>query len=166
VTSTDRPAHIEPMPAPGFAPGSVPGWGLGPREVPESLARRMVGPVAAAFGAAAVTVYVGLVDPNRPGHYPVCPFLKVTGLYCPGCGGLRCVHALAHGDLPAAFGFNALAVLMVPLIVVIWLRWTIRAVRGTVRTTVADPRLIRALVAVILLFAVLRNLPFADALAP
>ncbi len=31
----------------------------------------------------AAFAYVGTVDPNAPGHYPVCPLLHYTGLYCP-----------------------------------------------------------------------------------
>lgn len=28
-----------------------------------------------------------------------CPFWKLTGLYCPGCGGTRAIRALLHGDI-------------------------------------------------------------------
>ena len=30
-------------------------------------------------------------------HIFFCPFYEVTGLYCPGCGGTRCLTALMHG---------------------------------------------------------------------
>jgi hypothetical protein len=30
-------------------------------------------------GVAAVAGYVAAIDPNRPGHYPTCPFLALTG---------------------------------------------------------------------------------------
>ena len=53
------------------------------------------GVLAAVAGAFA---YVGTVDPNEPGHYPVCPLLRLTGVYCPGCGGLRSAYAFVHGD--------------------------------------------------------------------
>ena len=46
-------------------------------------------PVGAAGLALAATAYVGLVDPNESGHYPTCPFLALTGRFCPGCGSLR-----------------------------------------------------------------------------
>ena len=39
---------------------------------------------------------------TSPGHYPTCPFLAITGWYCPGCGSLRAVHDLLHGDLAGA----------------------------------------------------------------
>ncbi|MDI2126240.1 DUF2752 domain-containing protein [Yinghuangia seranimata] len=130
------------------------------------MSRRLIAPVGSLLLAGAATVYIGTVDPNRPGHYPTCPFLWLTGRFCPGCGGLRCVNALAHGDLPAAVGFNVLAVALAPLVITIWLRWAVRSARGTVRRTAADPRLLRALLVVIGVFWVVRNLPFGAALAP
>ncbi|WTW94375.1 DUF2752 domain-containing protein [Streptomycetaceae bacterium NBC_01309] len=149
-------------------PDAAPGWGTypAPPPPPRGLVRRMAGPVAVAAGAAAAAVYLSVVDPNEPGHYPVCPFLKFTGAYCPGCGGLRCANALARLDVPAALAYNAFAVAMVPLLAFIWLRWTARSVRGRVRMSAADPRLVRLLVAAIVLFTVVRNLPFGTALAP
>ena len=50
-----------------------------------SLPRRLVRPLAALAAVAMPTVFVAAVDPNTPGHYPVCPLLRLTGLYCPGC---------------------------------------------------------------------------------
>lgn len=48
--------------------------------------------------------------------FPKCPFLLLTGLKCPGCGSQRVVHALLHGDLAAAWGYNALLVAALPVI--------------------------------------------------
>ena len=116
--------------------------------------------VIAAFG------YVGAVDPNQPGHYPVCPLLRFTGLYCPGCGGLRSAHAFAHGDLGAAFGSNALAVIGYGVFAVLIVLWLVRAVRGLpVRTSVPNAWW-WGIGAVLVLFTVVRNLPFGAALAP
>lgn len=114
----------------------------------------------------AATAYVGLVDPRESGHYPPCPYLLLTGLPCPGCGGLRCVHALTHLDLPAALGYNALAVALFPLIGVLWLRWAVRTARARPRRGLADPRPLRALLVVVVLFWIVRDLPFGAALAP
>ena len=38
------------------------------------------------------------------------------GVRCPGCGSLRALHALAHGDLKAALAFNAPLVIALPVI--------------------------------------------------
>ena len=69
--------------------------------------------VSVAGLAAGALLYV--VDPNQPGHYPTCPFLALTGLYCPGCGALRATHDLLHGDVAGALARNPLAVLGRPL---------------------------------------------------
>ena len=45
-----------------------------------------------------------------------CLFKAATGLDCPGCGTQRAFHALLHGDLAGAWGFNAAFVLSLPLI--------------------------------------------------
>ena len=122
----------------------------------------------AAVGAAVVAgaVTVALVDPNEAGHYPTCPFLAVTGLWCPGCGTLRAVHALTHGDLAAAVDLNALSVVLVPVLVVAWAGWlAFRLGRRPAPTHVPTWASTTAAVAVPA-FWVLRNLPFATALAP
>ena len=47
------------------------------------------------------------LDPAKTQLYPGCPWLVVTGLYCPGCGGVRALHALVHGRVVEAVGYNA-----------------------------------------------------------
>ena len=63
---------------------------------------RLARPFAALAAAVGGTAVVATVDPSEPGHYPECPFHWITGLYCPGCGTLRAVHALTHGDVLGA----------------------------------------------------------------
>ena len=68
----------------------------------------------AAIGVGAVY----FVDPRVAGNYPPCPFLYLTDCYCPGCGSLRAVHRLLHGDLPGAFGYNPLTIAVLPFLAV------------------------------------------------
>ena len=72
---------------------------------------------------AAATAYVGAVDPNRPGHYVTCPLLALTGLACPGCGGLRATHDLVHLALAAAWSMNPLWVLVALLFFPAFFAW-------------------------------------------
>jgi hypothetical protein len=53
--------------------------------------------------------------PEEYGFYPRCVFHALTGLQCPGCGGLRAAHHLLHGEIATAFAFNPLLVLAAPV---------------------------------------------------
>jgi hypothetical protein len=59
----------------------------------------------------AVATVLFFCDPAQVPIYPVCLFHRVTGLDCPGCGSLRALHELLHGNLAAAVHFNAFLVL-------------------------------------------------------
>ena len=133
---------------------------------PTGRLRAAVAPVLVAVAAAAAVGVVAVVDPNEPGHYPTCPFLAATGRHCPGCGSLRAVHALAHGDLGAAVGLNALAVGGILLLAAIWLRWVGARVAGRSRAQLAPAPAVWVLLALVLVFWVTRNLPFGTSLAP
>lgn len=100
------------------------------------------------------------IDPTVAGNpLPPCPFLTLTGLYCPGCGSTRCLHALAHLDLAGALAMN-------PLLVLSLLPLTVLLLHGAgllpqrllgLRNLLAEPKLWLVL---LLGFAVLRNLPW------
>ena len=81
-------------------------------------------------GGLAFAGVLHLVDPSEATSFPVCPFYAATGMYCPGCGTLRCLHALLHLDLRSALDYNALTVLFVPMLVVAWLSLGLAAIRG------------------------------------
>lgn len=153
--------NADSRPAPPWAPRSL------PRAAPPVPPRRRlavaVGLHAAVGGALA---YVAAVDPNEPGHYPACPLYRFTGLYCPGCGGLRGVHALVHGELLTALRDNALGVAACLGLAVLWAVWVVRAARG--RPLRIDPGPVRlwALGALLLVFTVVRNMPFGGWLHP
>lgn len=122
------------------------------------------GTTAAALGAAGV---LASVDPNQPGHYPTCPFLAVTGLYCPGCGSLRAVHALTGGDVVTAWERNPLAVVLLPVVLVAWVAWGLRlAGRDAWHPTLVPARWVYALLVAVLGYWVLRNVPGWTFLSP
>jgi Protein of unknown function (DUF2752) len=108
---------------------------------------------------------VAAVDPHTAGRYPVCPWLAMTGTFCPGCGGLRAVHDLAHGQVAAAVGENVLVVALVPLLALWWLSGRFGARFGHPRKLLST-RVVVVAAVVVLAFAVLRNLPAGAALAP
>ncbi|WP_420824847.1 DUF2752 domain-containing protein [Streptomyces coryli] len=131
-----------------------------------ATARRLAVPAAALTGTLAAFAYVGAVDPNRPGHYPACPVLALTGIYCPGCGGLRSAHAFAHGDLATAVSSNVLAVAAFAVAAYVLVTWFVRAARGRPLTLPSGRVGGWSVIAVLAVFMVVRNLPFGAALAP
>ena len=128
--------------------------------------RRLRLPVAVTAATVAALGFVYVVDPNQPGHYPVCPLYRLTGLYCPGCGGLRSAHEFIHGDFLAALQDNAIAVVGYLAFAVVWTVWVVRAARGRpVRIELGSVQL-WTLGALVLVFTVVRNLPFGGWLHP
>ena len=61
-------------------------------------------------------------NPESHGLYPRCPLFMLTGLQCAGCGTLRALHCLLHGDVARAVSFNPILALGVPLLIVLALR--------------------------------------------
>jgi len=132
-----------------------------------ALLGRVIGPLGATLVAAAGVLVVALVDPHEAGHYPTCPFLWLTGLYCPGCGSLRAVHDLAHLDLAGAWGMNPALVLAVPYLLLTGLAWWRRSVTGAPRTRLAPAWVLWTVLVAICVYWVARNVPaFAPWLAP
>jgi hypothetical protein len=60
-----------------------------------------------------------LLSPHTAASGPVlCPFRRITGMPCPGCGMTRSFVALAHGDLGAALASNRLGPLLMAVFAV------------------------------------------------
>ena len=111
--------------------------------------------------AAVATVVLFLFDPTRSAIYPVCHFHRLTGWHCPGCGSLRALHHLTHGDFVAAFNCNPLLIVSLPVLAwvasrrLIWRRSNPTPLPSSVKH--AAPWII---VGVVVLFGILRNLPY------
>jgi len=132
---------------------------------PPTRFRRMLWPVVGVASLAGATAYLAAVDPNSPGHYPICPLKALTGLDCPACGGLRCVHDLTHGDIVGALDQNLLAVILLPIVAVllavfVFRRWTGKTQEVTDAALRRSQYIVFGLIAVGIVFSVVRNLPF------
>ncbi|MFD8938960.1 DUF2752 domain-containing protein [Streptomyces sp. NPDC059578] len=151
-------AESEYVPAPAPA-------GAAPTR-PDPPLRRLLVPLGVLGAVAAGFAYVGAVDPGEPGHYPACPLFRLTGLLCPGCGGLRSAHAFVHGDLGTALGANAPAVLAYLAFAVLWTTWAVRSARGRSFSVVPPTAVLWATGALLAVFTVVRNLPVGGWLRP
>ena len=98
-------------------------------------------------------------DPSSHGFYPTCLFHQTTGLLCPGCGSLRALHQLLHGHIEAAFHFNPLLVLSLPLFVWFAGLYCVRMFRNQSFRFRVSPRWVWIGIVIIFAFSVWRNLP-------
>jgi hypothetical protein len=116
----------------------------------------LAGVLILGLAAAAVLFFF---DPSQMSFYPGCPFHRLTGLDCPGCGSTRAMHALLHGRLAVALHFNAMLILSLPLFAWLGLRAIWSGIKG--RPPVAfQPFWVWLYLAAWVAFGILRNLPF------
>lgn len=126
---------------------------------PQFRVRWWQGLLALAVGVCGGAVLF-LFDPAAHGFYPTCVFHKLTGLNCPGCGGLRALHQLLHGHIVAALRLNALMVVSLPFLLWMMARtsWLWPRREGH-RQKVLRPIWIWLILGVIVGFGIVRNLP-------
>jgi hypothetical protein len=131
------------------------------RRILENITRNklvVTAAVTALLASAAALLF--FFDPAASPIFPPCPFHFFTGLWCPGCGSARALHALVHGRFVAALDLNPLMVVFLPFI-------GYAAVSGALLylTGRGLPRIFTApfwgwfVVVVVILFWVLRNVP-------
>jgi hypothetical protein len=125
---------------------------------PDVPRRRWLAAMLAVFAVGAVLLE--LFDPATSGIFPPCPLRYLTGWYCPGCGSLRAIHQLLHGNLQGAWAMNPLTVVLLPFLSYGLISSALFEFRGR---GLPEPFLravwIRALCAAIILFGIVRNLP-------
>jgi hypothetical protein len=121
--------------------------------------RRVRPPVLLAAGVLGASVLLHLRDPHRSGSWGYCPWLMLTGTYCPGCGGLRAVNDLTDGDVVGAASSNLLLVALLPVAAGVWLRSVTDRWRGVARAVDSRRQVVlgSCFLILALAFAVLRN---------
>ena len=116
-------------------------------------------PGSALLAAGAAVVYHW--NPETAGFFPVCPIYALTGYYCPGCGMTRALHQLAHGHVAAAFSYNPLLVVSMPLIVYWVVSQTFLVLSGRTLPRIHVPdKLLWVALAGVVVFGVVRNIPY------
>lgn len=116
--------------------------------------------LAVMLAVLAAAMMLDFFDPATSGVFPPCPLRYFTGWYCPGCGSLRALHQLLHGNLSAAWALNPLTILLLPFLAYGIASYALFEIRGQHLPRLFLPAVwIRALCAVIILFGIARNIP-------
>lgn len=122
--------------------------------------RHPVGLALFALAALAGAVLLWNVDPTQAGSpLPSCPSQWLTGLFCPGCGTTRALHALLHLDFATAMAMNPLLVLSLPFVALLLANhfFTLPGGWRHAARRVGDAR---AWAVVLITYAIARNLPW------
>ena len=128
---------------------------------------RVRAPLVTIGGLGLATLALHLRDPHVDGSWGICPSAAM-GFWCPGCGGLRAVNDLTHGDVVSAASSNLLLVVLMPFAVIALAVWTLDRWQGRTRRLPRGVVVVGgwALLGTALVFSLLRNTPAAPWLAP
>jgi hypothetical protein len=99
-------------------------------------------------------------DPATASLYPDSPFRELTGLYCPGCGTLRGLHQILHGNVKAAFALNPLMVACLPFVFWYYIKYAIEILaKKQVPKFFIPSKWIWFFLYFIIAYGILRNIP-------
>lgn len=120
-------------------------------------------------GAIAVGVFViAWIPPMENAWLPSCPFLKVTGLYCPGCGSTRASHFLLKGEFLKSLRYHPFILPLLPMMGLLFYRFFYESITEKEWHLPGLRFFSLALLILLLVFWILRNIPlvFFDLLRP
>lgn len=115
-----------------------------------------VGVIVAVLAVTLIVIY-GSVNPENK-FFPKCFFWVVTGLKCPGCGSQRAIHALLNGDIGGAWGYNAMMVLFIPVVVVMGVASLVRLRNPRLYNFVNSRWVIWAVFIIVVGWGIVRNI--------
>jgi len=97
-----------------------------------------------------------------------CPVFTLTGILCPGCGMFRATDALLTLHIWQAVRYNALAVILLPALLILIIHNTIKYVQMSPQkpTGRLELALCISIAVLCIIYAIARNLPFLDVLRP
>lgn len=103
-----------------------------------------------------------IVSPSGVDFLPKCPLYATTGIYCPGCGSQRATHNLLHLNLIGVIHNNLLYLFAVILLayhgIILFAN---KFLNKNWQSVLNHPKTPIVVLVIIILFWVLRNLPFA-----
>lgn len=113
------------------------------------------------FGVLILALFYFFINPNEVNFLPECPLYFTTGIYCPGCGSQRATHQLLN--------FNFLGVLQQNVLYFISLfilgyHMIVTGINAFFKINIYNflyhPKTPLIILAIIVIFWILRNIPF------
>ncbi len=88
-----------------------------------------------------------------------CVFHALTGLSCPGCGISRMLISILKLDFAGAFRYNAAIFILLPVFIILAIQLTVRYIKtGSIALSKYQTAAVSAMIVLLILFAVIRNL--------
>ena len=109
------------------------------------------------------------LNPSEHSFFPKCSLYVATGFSCPGCGSTRALFHLTHGNVLEALRLNPGLMALITLGLTDYIRFVVSVIRGNpFQTLFGRLKLLGALMGVMLVYGVTRNLPWPlfESLAP
>ena len=105
---------------------------------------------------------LGQAEVGTSGYFPKCMVHELAGVHCPGCGGTRAFQALAQGDVLTALRMNPFGVGVIAFLALLAMRtsWEAAFPHRPWRRFPFGDRATWGVVALLVVFTVLRNLPW------
>lgn len=106
-----------------------------------------------------ITGYYFFLNPYEQEYFFIsCPFYKITGYQCSGCGSQRAFHEILHLNFKEAFHQNALVLLGIPYFSLIFFTSFFQEKFAKLRQLLIGKKTILILFIFIILFGIFRNL--------
>ena len=116
---------------------------------------------AGVIGALVLLCSIMLIESGIVPKYK-CAFLRLTHMYCPGCGGTRAFFALLKGNIPASLCYNPAVVLGAGVIMYyeITVLMSIFSKKGKIYYS-RKPWILYLYIAIVLVYCIVRNILLA-----
>ena len=106
-----------------------------------------------------ITGYYFFLNPYEQEYFFIsCPFYKITGYQCSGCGSQRAFHEILHLNFEEAFHQNALVLIAIPYFSLIFFTSFFQEKFAKLRQFLIGKKTILILFVIVILFGIFRNL--------
>ena len=103
--------------------------------------------------------YYFFLNPYEQEYFFIsCPFYKITGYQCSGCGSQRAFHEILHLNFREAFHQNALVLFGIPYFSLIFITSFFQEKFAKLRQLLIGKKTIIILFVIVILFGIFRNL--------